>query len=89
MKAKGTTQSHNNMTRKYLRNSLLPIAVIEINELGKALISALPNPGNQSTRNVRLGKKNYKIYRNLRHFLSFLILEQFKLSFHSIQGLRL
>lgn len=58
MNAKGTTQSHNNMTGKYLRNCLLPIAVIETNELGKALTSALPNPGNQSTRNVRLAKKN-------------------------------
>lgn len=55
MNAKGTTQNHNNMTGKYLGNCLLPTAVIETNELGKALISALPNPGNQSTRNVRLG----------------------------------
>lgn len=58
MNAKATTQSHNNMTGKYLRNCLLPIAVIETNELGKVFISALPNPGNQSTRNERLGKKN-------------------------------
>lgn len=55
---KATTQSHNNMTGKYLRNSLLPIAVVETDELGKALSSALPNPGNQSKRNVRLGKEN-------------------------------
>lgn len=75
MNKKGTIQSHNHTTRKYLRNCLLPIAVIETNELRKALISTLPKPGNQSARNVRLGKKTQtrfiEIYEAFPEFSDF------------------